>query len=122
MIKNRIIAIDFDGVMHRGELEKFPSIGAPFPYAKEVISELYKDNYIIIWTCREGGNLIDAINWLLSFDIPFDRVNDNCPENCKKYRNNSRKVYADLYIDDAQLGGFPGWKKVKDILLKESSI
>ena len=54
-------------------------------------------------------NLLDAINWLLEYNIPFDRVNDHCPENIKRYGKGSGKIYANIYIDDKNLGGFPGW-------------
>ncbi|UVV77317.1 hypothetical protein NXW84_05890 [Bacteroides fragilis] len=68
-----------------------------------------RGHYIIIWTCRSGKNLLDAINWLLEHNIPFDRVNDHCPENIKRYGKGSGKIYANIYIDDKNLGGFPGW-------------
>jgi hypothetical protein len=54
------------------------------------------------------------VNWLLEKQIPFDRINDNAPEQTSLYKNNSRKVYAHLYIDDKQLGGLPGWNEIYD--------
>ncbi|HOU68487.1 MAG TPA: HAD hydrolase family protein [Paludibacteraceae bacterium] len=104
-----IIAIDFDGTICRSD---FPVITGAMPYAKEAINQLHKDgHYIIIWTCRTGKNLLDAINWLLQEGIAFDRVNDHNPDNAAQYGHDGKKVYADLYIDDKNLGGFIGWKE-----------
>ena len=102
-----IIAIDFDGTISRG---KFPAIDGQQPYAVDTVNTLYDDgHYIIIYTCRTGDQLLEAINWLLEQGIKFHRVNDNKPENVREYGNNSRKIYAHQYIDDKNLGGFPGW-------------
>lgn len=105
-----IIAVDFDGTLHLG---KFPDIGIPVPNAKRVMGQLKKDgHYLIINTSRSGDDLLNAINWLLENGIPFDRVNDNCPANVKKYGSNSRKIYAHLYVDDRQVGGLPPWDNI----------
>ncbi len=109
-----ILAIDFDGTIARG---KFPNIDGEQPYAKETIQKLKNDgHYIIIHTCRSDKQLLDAINWLLERGIPFDRVNDNEPTNVAKYGNNSRKVYAHLYIDDKQVGGLPNWEEIYSLI------
>jgi hypothetical protein len=105
-----IIAVDFDGTLHAG---RYPNIGAPAPYAIDVMTRLHEDgHYIIINTCRGGDLLIQAINWLLLHKIPFDRVNDNEPGNTDKYESNSRKIYAHCYIDDKQVGGLPTWPEI----------
>jgi|GEM_PF-3232634 len=105
-----IIAVDFDGTLHTGE---YPYIGAISPYAKKYMKKLKDDgHYLIIWTCREGDTLTEAINWLLSQDIPFDRVNDHELENKARYGGKTRKVYAHLYIDDKQVGGLPTWEEI----------
>jgi len=33
----------------------------------------------------------------------------------------SRKIDADIYIDDKNLGGFPGWTKVWEMLCPEET-
>lgn len=105
-----IIAIDFDGTICRG---KFPNIDGEQPYAKQSMKQLKDDgHYIIINTCRSGKQLLEAINWLLQQGIPFHRVNDNEPTNVALYGNNSRKVYAHIYIDDKQVGGLPSWLEI----------
>ena len=110
--KCMIIAVDFDGVLNQSP---WPSVGLRVPNAKGAMRQLHDaGHYIIIWTCRTGEDLTRAINWLLEEGIPFDRVNENCPESMECYGNNTRKVHADLYIDDRQVGGFPGWDAVLD--------
>lgn len=111
-----IIAIDFDGTICRGS---FPTITGAMPYAQEVINHLHSEgHYIIIWTCRTGQNLIDAINWLLANKIEFDRVNDHNPDNVAKYGEGGKKVYAHCYIDDKNIGGFPGWHQAYAMILE----
>ncbi|MEN6422284.1 MAG: hypothetical protein ABFD76_10090 [Smithella sp.] len=105
-----IIAIDFDGTIC---FDAYPEIGCIQPYAAETINKLHAaGHYIIINTCREGNRLNEAINWLLEKGIRFNRVNDNHPAAMSKYGSNSRKIFADVVIDDRNLGGFPGWVQV----------
>lgn len=116
--KQMIIAIDFDGTIVRSD---YPNIIGPQPYAADVINALHENgNYIIIWTCRTGEILLEAINWLLEHDIRFNRINDHNPENLSLYGDGGKKIYADVYIDDKNLGGFPGWKEVEKMLLSEN--
>lgn len=106
--KGMTIAIDFDGTIVEN---KYPRIGQLLPYAPESIRKLYQDGHcIIIWTSRDGRQLLDAVNFLLQNNIPFHRVNDNIPENTRQFGSNSRKVFADIYIDDRNLFGFSGWQ------------
>lgn len=103
-----IIAVDFDGTIVRSN---FPVILGEQPYAGKVLRKLHEQgHYIIIWTCRCGNKLLEAINWLVEHNIPFDRVNDHNPENVVKYGEGGKKVYAHCYIDDKNIGGFPGWQ------------
>ena len=56
-----IIAVDFDGTLSMGP---YPEIGNPKPYAVEMMNKLKDDgHYIILWTCRRGERLEDALNW-----------------------------------------------------------
>ena len=109
-----IIAIDFDGTIVENN---FPAIGPLLPDAVQSINRLYDDgHYIIIWTCRDGAELLTAINFLLSVGIKFHRVNDGNPDNVAEYGTNTRKVYAHKYIDDHNVPGFPGWKQVLNLI------
>lgn len=109
-----IIAVDFDGTLCR---DAYPSIGEPMPGAIKGMQDLKaQGHYLIIWTCRTGDRLRDAVNWLLEQGIPFDRVNDHSAANIALYGAGGNKVYADVYIDDKALGGFPGWFVAMDQL------
>lgn len=105
-----IIAVDFDGVLNA---TPYPKVGVVVSGAVAGMKELHNAGHtLIIWTCREGQGQTRAINWLLERGIPFDGINCNTRENIKRHSNDSRKVYADLFLDDRQVGGFPGWQKV----------
>lgn len=101
-----IYAIDFDGTIC---VDRYPDIGEP----KEDVIRAVKDAKqagikIILWTCREGSFLDEAVEWCAKQGIIFDAVNDNLPEMIEKYGNNCRKVFADWYIDDRNARGFFG--------------
>ena len=114
-----IIAVDFDGTLHTGI---YPNIGVPTPDAVKYMRRLHEDgHYIIINTCRNGERLVEAINWLLAYDIPFDRINDNEPTNVEKYGTNSRKIYAHCYIDDKQVGGLPMWRDMYEWITEKEN-
>ena len=107
-----IIAVDFDGTLHTGE---YPEIGAPAPYAIETMRRLKADGHTIItWTCREGQLQTNMINWLLKKGIPFDQINENV--GWEQYGYNARKVNADVYIDDRNVGGLPTWKEIYELI------
>ena len=96
--KKKIIAIDFDGTLSLGE---WPYIGA----ANEELIDFLKDrkkngDKLILWTCREGGALEEAVEWCKEQGLVFDAVNDNIPEMIELYGTNSRKISCDYYIDD----------------------
>lgn len=96
--KGKVIAVDFDGTLSLGE---WPSIG---PANKELIDFLKEQkkngDKIILWTCREGDALQEAVRWCEREGLVFDAVNDNIPEMIERYGTNSRKVSCDYYIDD----------------------
>jgi len=110
-----IIAVDFDGTLHTGRC--WPEIGAPAPYAVEVMQRLKADgHYLIIWTCREGIFQTEMVHWMLKNGIPVDRINGHLPDVAKSFGYESRKIYADVYIDNQNLGGLPSWNKIYDII------
>ena len=90
----KIIACDFDGTLCEN---KYPEIGAP---KIEVINRLLEEkktgSKIILWSCREGDTLLNAIKWCEQFGLSFDAVNDNL----KEIPFSSRKIYATEYWDD----------------------
>ncbi len=104
-----VIAIDFDGTIAR---TKYPTILGEVPGAKEAMEQLHNaGHYLILWTCRKGEHLNDAINWMLDRGIPFDRVNASSPVDIERWGDDGRKIGADVYIDDKNIGGFIGWSK-----------
>lgn len=98
-----IYGIDFDGTIVE---EKFPEIGKPIGCVLDFIRELQADGHKwILITMREGKYLDDAVAWLREHHLYPDAVNDNLPERIEKWGNNPRKIYADFYIDDHNVGG-----------------
>ena len=94
----RIIACDFDGTLCEN---KFPQIGEP---RKDILDKLKKEKSsgakIILWTCREGDVLAEAIEWCKKFNIIFDAINENVEEVLSWMGASSRKIYATEYWDD----------------------
>lgn len=115
-----VIAVDFDGTLCENA---HPNIGELLPMHKtihEYIRMKHKNGaLIILWTCRCGKELEAAISFCKKYNIPIDYVNENDPERVKKYGYDSRKISADLYIDDKAFGWrIPLWGQVKTSLVK----
>lgn len=96
--KNKIIAVDFDGTLCEN---KWPEIGAA---NDELIEYLKKrqasGDKIILWTCRVGELLQQAVRFCYNRGLIFDAVNENLPETLEWMNNDSRKIFANEYIDD----------------------
>jgi len=99
-----ILAVDFDGTI---VTDSFPKIGSPIPDAIESLKLLQKYGvHIILWTCRDGEYLKQALKFLSDNGIIPEAANDNSPIiNFKP----SKKIYGDWYLDDRSFPGFPGW-------------
>lgn len=94
----KIIAVDFDGTLAYSD---WPGLGDPnLKLIEYLLKEKAAGNKLILWTCRAGKPLADAVNWCREHGLVFDAVNDNLPEIVELYGNNSRKVTCDIYIDD----------------------
>ena len=93
-----VIAIDFDGTLCE---EAWPEIGAE---RWEVIAKALKMKLrgckLILWTCRTGKLLDEAIDWCGMHGLTFDAVNENLPERIAQYGGDCRKVSASEYWDD----------------------
>ncbi|MDO4187423.1 MAG: hypothetical protein Q4D29_00400 [Lachnospiraceae bacterium] len=93
-----IIAVDFDGTLCE---ECWPEIGNPnLKLIGELIYRRSLGDKLILWTCRVGLPLVQAVKWCKSYGLEFDAVNENVPEVIEKYGSESRKISADIYIDD----------------------
>lgn len=90
-----IIAVDFDSTLSLGT--KYPFLGHPNEPLIHCLTQLHKLGHtIILWTCREGNELADAVMWCKDYNVPIDYVNENPPW----VGLHSRKIVADWYIDD----------------------
>ena len=103
-----LIAIDFDGtiVEHR-----YPEIGEEKPFAVQTLRMLIQERHqLILWSVREGQLLDDAVQWCRERGIEFYAVNRDYPEETAAGNDHfSRKIKADIFIDDRNLGGLPDW-------------
>ncbi|MCQ2975700.1 MAG: hypothetical protein MJ211_12935 [Bacteroidales bacterium] len=97
------IAVDFDGTIVENA---YPSIGKPLPFAFQTLKMLSKEHQLILWTCREGDLLTNAVDFCKNNGVEFYAVNKNFPE---EDNPKCRKIDADIYIDDRNLDGIPDW-------------
>lgn len=98
-LQRKVIAVDFDGcICAKGE---YPGFGEP---DMDVIHRLHEEQEkgaaIILWTCREGAALTEAVEACKRWDLYFDAVNESLPEWIDYYGVSSRKVGASEYWDD----------------------
>jgi hypothetical protein len=97
-----IIAMDFDNCL--AIIGTFPTIIGLKPGAKAAMEELFRKNYyVIVWTCREGLNLNSAKQFLLANGVPFHQINTHHPELVQRFGTDTRKICADIYVDDKNL-------------------
>ena len=90
-----IVAVDFDGTLSLDS--QYPNIGRFNTHLYEALMKLKGIGWLIVlWTCREGKELKEAVEWCANNGLKFDAINENPPEVSFK----SRKVVADMYIDD----------------------
>ena len=108
------IAVDFDGTIVEHES---PELGKEKLFAFQTLKELEKKGAsIILWTFRAGKELDEAVEFCRQYGLEFYAVNKNYPEEVFD-ETVSRKINADIYIDDRNIGGFPGWSEVWQILI-----
>ena len=93
-----VYAIDFDGTLAE---TRFPEILNPnkkmVAFVKTIQAAGHK---VILWTSRTGADLENAVEWCRKQGITFDAVNEPLKEQIARWKSNTRKVYADYYIDD----------------------
>lgn len=94
----RIVAVDFDGTL---AVTKFPEIIKPITRTIRRCKRLKEEGAILIlWTCRKGKDLRDAVLWCEGMGLEFDYINENTKENVEKYGEDTRKIFAHEYLDD----------------------
>ncbi|MCH9659412.1 MAG: hydrolase [Bacteroidetes bacterium] len=118
MIKETLtIAVDFDGTIVEDE---YPSIGKPQLFAFDTMKKLQDQGHrLILWTYRHGRALDAAVAFCEENGITFYAVNKSFPEENfdEKY---SRKVNADLFIDDRNFGGMVSWGEIYQSIIGEA--
>ncbi|MCM1232752.1 MAG: hypothetical protein NC489_21710 [Ruminococcus flavefaciens] len=94
----KAIAIDFDGCLCSNA---FPAIGEPhFDVILAAKLEQAAGAGLILWTCREGQQLQDAVKACEEWGLTFDAINESLPEWLEAFGNRPRKVGATEYWDD----------------------
>lgn len=109
------IAVDFDGTIVTHE---YPNIGKEIPFAVQTLKMLQDDGHkLILWTVREGDLLRDAVQWCREKGLEFYAANKDYPEEEEQNNNHfSRKLKADIWIDDRNIGGLPDWGTIYQII------
>mgnify|MGYP002514922786 CR=1 FL=1 len=78
MREYKIIAVDFDGTI---SFTKWPELGEANTDLINLLKKWKeKGNKLILWTCREGALLAQAVDWCRTQGLTFDAVNDNLEE------------------------------------------
>lgn len=114
-----IIAVDFDGTIVE---HKYPKIGNEIPFAIDTLKKLKNEHHkLILWSVREGKLLDDAVAFCRERGLEFYAVNRNYPEEQLGHDYFSRKLKADLFIDDRNLGGLPDWGTIYEMVKKKLS-
>ncbi|HPH53183.1 MAG TPA: hypothetical protein PLY62_03885 [Bacteroidales bacterium] len=104
-----IIAIDFDGTIVE---HAYPAIGKPIPFAIDTLLQMQKDGHrLILWTVRTGDLLQEAIDYCAKRGLYFYAENENYRGEVEELQPGEyhRKLDADMFIDDKNLGGLPDW-------------
>lgn len=112
------IAVDFDGTIVE---HKYPEIGEAIPFALHTLKALQKKGHrLILWSYRTGRELDDAVEYCRRQGVEFYAVNRSYPEE-KFSEIVGRKILADIYIDDCNLGGLPSWPEIYKMIHPEDS-
>lgn len=129
-MKNRerlTIAFDFDGTMVTHE---YPHIGETLPLAVPTLLALQKNGHqLMLFTMRSDKELDYAVQYLHSLGLNNFWINQNPTQ---KSWTDSKKQYANYYIDDAAIGcplskkkgkrDFVNWEAILDILKDKNLI
>lgn len=114
-----ILAIDFDGTIVE---HKYPKLGKEIPMAIQMLKQLQLDGHkLILWTVRDGKELDEALEFCSSRGLDFHAVNRSCPDEVYDSQKLSRKIVADLYVDDRNFGGLPPWEEIYSKISKQEA-
>lgn len=112
-----LIAVDFDGTIVE---DTYPKIGKEKLFAFDTLKHLQSEGHrLVLWTYRKGKRLDQAVEFCRENGIEFYAVNSSFP-NEEHDPKRSRKINADIFIDDRNVGGFPGWGEVYQTITNNS--
>ena len=118
-MKRLTIAIDFDDTIVENS---YPNVGDLREGAKKYINKLYADgHYIIINTCRAGIYEYQAEYFLYLHGVNIHAINRNSPRSRMYFDPDCRKISADVYIDDKNVGGLPSWEDIYDMVTAKAN-
>nr|WP_321453347.1 hydrolase [uncultured Carboxylicivirga sp.] len=113
-----LIAVDFDGTIVE---HKYPAIGKEKIFAFQTLKALQTEGHLLVlWTIRSGKLLDEAVEYCRKNGVEFYAINRTYPEEVLD-DSMSRKVNADIFIDDRNVGGFLGWGEIWQQLNKNAS-
>lgn len=94
----QIAAVDFDGLLVEND---FPAIGKIRQPMFDAVLRLQAQGWkIILWTCRTDRMLEDAYSFCVNNGLIPDAVNENIKEVQEYFGGDTRKVFANIYLDD----------------------
>lgn len=110
----KAIAIDYDGTIALGS---WPGVGEPnWPVIERAKAEAAAGAKLILWTCREGDKLLEAMAACAEWGLKFDAVNDSLPEWKEDWGCSPRKIGATEYWDDRAVNPITAEKLWKDVI------
>ena len=106
--ESRTIAVDFDGTIVEN---RYPQMGKERPFALRTLKALQGKGFLLIlWTCRTGKLLDEAVEFCRKGGVEFYAINSNYPGEEESLA--VRKLTADIFIDDRNIGGIPSWGEI----------
>lgn len=97
-----IYAVDFDGTLVE---DAYPMIGNIRETMWDAIVKAQKEGVkLILWTSRNGQQLQEAVEFCANCGLHFDAINENLDEVKVRWGGDTRKIFADMYIDDRMAG------------------
>ncbi len=115
--KSKTIAVDFDGTIVE---HAYPAIGNEMLFAFATLKRLQERGHkLILWSIREGQTLQEAVDFCKANGVEFYAVNANFHGEVLEPGVSARKVNADIFVDDRNVGGFRGWSEIYQMLHPE---
>ena len=89
MLKGKIVMVDLDGTLCKGECwTPYECMRAkPIQENIDKVNRLSEGNLVVIWTARSDGLMTETFRWLKENGVKFDAVSNEKPG-------------ANYYVDD----------------------